>query len=163
MCELNPIIKKNLKILFIGLNPHPKSCENGVYFSSNRSFWIQLFEAGITPEQIIKKDFKAGDDRKLLKYNFGITDLVHRATKRFQKGLWNKKERIRLNKEIEFAKPKVVCFLGKESYQIYFGKKCSKYGQQQNFMGYKIFVAMFPTGRGFKHEKLKLLKELKDF
>ena len=73
-------VRKNLDILFVGLNPAKGSSHNRHYFSVNQSFWNQLFEAGL----IIVPVDKSNADEKIFgrtDFNFqdwayGITDLV---------------------------------------------------------------------------------------
>lgn len=78
--SLVPFVRKNLDILFVGLNPAEGSSRNGHYFSVNQAFWNQLYEAGL----ITKFADKLNADNLIFgsnKYNyrhweFGITDLV---------------------------------------------------------------------------------------
>lgn len=67
---MKPIIKKDLKLLFVGINPHPAN--KGHYFNSNKTFWKLLFKAGLTDKII--------DDTEILSYNYGIVNLTDRPT-----------------------------------------------------------------------------------
>ena len=77
---LQPFIRKNLGILFVGLNPSIGSSEKVHYFSVKQSLWNQLYQTGL----IISSIDKAYADEVVFgstKINFhgwsyGITDLV---------------------------------------------------------------------------------------
>jgi len=79
---LIPFVRKNLDILFVGLNPAKGSSRNRHYFSVNQSFWNQLYESGLIINPVNKS--KADDQifgRTALNFHgwsFGITDLVPR-------------------------------------------------------------------------------------
>ncbi|MDA2936291.1 mismatch-specific DNA-glycosylase [Patescibacteria group bacterium AH-259-L05] len=156
---LPPIIKKGLDILFVDINPHIKSIQNGHYFSSqpNHPFWKQLHLAGLTDTQI--------DDTELLDYNYGITDIVERAIRssdgvpqyEFFKGCGTLRARIKKHK------PKVVCFIGKRVFQEFFGVPAREYGWQDINMGSsRVFVMVFPIATPISlDERLKILQRLK--
>lgn len=77
---LIPFVRKNLDILFVGLNPAKGSSQNRHYFSVNQSFWDQLFKSGLL---IIPVD-KSNADEKIFGntdfnfqgWSYGITDLI---------------------------------------------------------------------------------------
>jgi hypothetical protein len=77
---LIPFVRKNLDILFVGLNPAKGSSHNRHYFSVNQSFWNQLFEAGliIVPVDKTNADEKifGSTDFNYQGWSYGITDLV---------------------------------------------------------------------------------------
>jgi len=78
--NLKPFVRKNLDILFVGLNPAKGSSENGHYFSVKQSFWNQLQKAGLITEHIdkmIADDIVFGSTIKNVNnWNYGITDLI---------------------------------------------------------------------------------------
>ena len=78
--NLTPLVRPNLDILFVGLNPATGSSQNRHYFSVVQSFWSQLFEAGLIISYVDKSN---ADDRvfqsteiNLNNWSYGITDLV---------------------------------------------------------------------------------------
>jgi len=151
--ELKPLVKENLNVLFVGMNPCPYSAKVGKYFALNKSFWYQLYEAGILPKVI--------DSTQILNYNMGIMNLVDRPTSRaFQitEEEWQKGVE-RLKEIIDKYTPKYLCFIGKLPYVKYSGKIKFDYGWQDE----KHFVMIFPTLRNVpKSVKIKILKELKN-
>ena len=151
---LHPLIKKNLDILLIGINPHPLGVEKDAYFSNSGALWNQLFEVGITAERI--------DCKALLKLNMGITNIVLKPS--VTSSSVSKKDlvegRERLLKEIEFVKPKALCFIGKMPFLGLTEKKKCSYGWQEELIkGSRCFVMLFPTFRCSKQKKIEVLQE----
>ncbi len=77
---LVPFLRRDLDILFVGLNPAKGSSDKGHYFSVNQAFWNQLFSAGLITKQFSKEiadEYIFGDNQyNYNKWNYGITDLV---------------------------------------------------------------------------------------
>lgn len=158
---LKPILRRELDLLFVGINPHPEGIQKARFFSTNASFWWQLFEAGITPRKI--------NSDELLEYNFGITNLVFRPTlssselqsEEIQKGAQ------RLREEIEKYEPRILCSIGKLPAQAILKVDRINYswyrGETPFNHNLKVFVMMFPTFRASKQRKLAILKELKTY
>jgi len=104
------VIRPSLTILFIGFNPSLLSAERGHHFAgpSNR-FWGLLYDAGLT-----ERKFRPEEDRKLLDYGYGITNIVARPTKaaaeitraEYEEG------RIELRKKLTEYRPKIACYVG---------------------------------------------------
>src|ERR1044071_9698219 len=70
------VIAPNLRVLFCGSNPGLYSAVTGHHFArpGNR-FWPTLHQAGFTPRLLAPSE-----ERELLKFGYGITNLVSRAT-----------------------------------------------------------------------------------
>jgi hypothetical protein len=78
---LQPFLRKDLDILFIGLNPAGGSSRKGHYFSVNKAFWNQLREAELITLDSIDKLMAdelvfGGTDYNAHGWSYGITDLV---------------------------------------------------------------------------------------
>lgn len=147
---LMDIIDKNLNVIFCGINPGLKSAGDGHHFSgrSNR-FWKTLHLAGFTPYVI-----DPINDASILKFNYGLTTAVDRATARADQ----------LSKE-EFAnaidafknkmnhyQPKCIAFLGKAAYLAFSRQKHVSWGcQVEKFCGASVWILPNPSGlnRGF--------------
>jgi TDG/mug DNA glycosylase family protein len=69
-------IRRDLLVLFVGINPGVRSATSGHHFAgySNR-FWKLLYESKLVPEPITYVD-----DRRLLEFGFGVTNLVARPS-----------------------------------------------------------------------------------
>ena len=78
--ELIPFIRKNLDILFVGLNPAHGSNLNKHYFSVNRAFWNQLYYSGLitSPVDMMTADIVVfgSSEINFKGWEYGITDLV---------------------------------------------------------------------------------------
>src|SRR3990172_12023546 len=70
------VIAPGLRVLFCGINPGLYSGATGHHFArpGNR-FWPVLYHAGFTPRLLIP-----AEERELLAFGYGITNLVARAT-----------------------------------------------------------------------------------
>ncbi|MEY8760282.1 G/U mismatch-specific DNA glycosylase [Chryseobacterium tongliaoense] len=149
------IIAKNLKVIFVGINPGLKSAADGHHFSgkSNR-FWKVLYLSGFTPYQI-----EAVNDKEILMFGYGLTTAVERPTSRadelskeeFDHALETFKEKM-----TKFQ-PEYIAFLGKAAYKAFSGKKEILWGQQaENLCGAEVWVLPNTSGlnRGFTLENL---------
>lgn len=78
--NLTPYLRKDLEILFIGLNPAKGSSDNGHYFSVNQSFWNQLFDSGLITKSVNKliadEIIFRTSKFNFSNWNYGITDLI---------------------------------------------------------------------------------------
>ena len=70
------LIRPGLNVLFCGINPGLYSAATGHHFArpGNR-FWAALHASGLTPRLV-----SPGQERVLLEYGLGITNLVARST-----------------------------------------------------------------------------------
>ncbi|QQR94880.1 MAG: hypothetical protein IPJ93_14165 [Bacteroidota bacterium] len=77
---LIPFLRKNLDILFVGLNPAKGSSENGHYLSVNQAFGNQLYESILLTKLVDKSNADelifGANKYKYQNWNFGITDLI---------------------------------------------------------------------------------------
>jgi TDG/mug DNA glycosylase family protein len=164
-------VVKNAKILFIGINPHHGSFRRGVPFSNNKTFWYLLNQSGLIKER--KEDLK--DDKKLKEiyknrfsrvYKLALLNVVNRPSRTASE--LNVGEEIGGRKKILTAikryKPKVVCFVGKVTFQKFSGEKKVNFGWQNDIYRSKIFVMHFPI-RGeaaIRVKELKLISHAKE-
>ncbi len=157
---------KNSELLFIGINPHPGSFDRGVPFSNNKLFWYLLMRAGLIEESM--DDLR--DDQALKQiythkfntvYKLGLINVIERPTRDIT--LLKKGEeapgRMQIQKIIKDHKPKVVCFIGKVSYEKYMGSKDFSFGWQNDLFDSKAFVMHFPL-RGKAEVRIDELREV---
>ena len=73
---IRDVIAPRLKVLFVGINPGLYSAATGHHFArpGNR-FWPALHRGGFTPRQL-----HPSEQGELLRYGYGITNLVNRGT-----------------------------------------------------------------------------------
>lgn len=157
---------KQPKILFVGINPHFGSFDRGVPFSNNKSFWYLLSDAGIIQE---KRD-ELRDDESLRRmytkkfnavYRLGFVNIIDRPTRDVSE-LETGEElpgRKKISRIIRTEMPKVVCFIGKITYEKYTGSKDFSFGWQNSINGAKIFVMHFPL-RGEAVVRIRELRKI---
>jgi double-stranded uracil-DNA glycosylase len=155
-----------LNIVFVGINPHPGSYQRGIPFSNNKMFWYLLSDAGLLdePREFLKDDTKLKhlylhEFKK--RYHFGLLNLIDRQT-RSTVGL-KRKEALpgseRIMKDIIKYQPKIVCFVGKITYQLFSGLKNISFGWQPDIGSSKIYVMHAPH-HGLASVRIKDLKEI---
>jgi len=114
--KLEPIVRHDLDILFIGLNPGKKSSDNGHYFSANQRLWKQLYNAGLITKKVDKKEaddiiFK-NNQFNFHGWSYGVTDLVPEiAESKSGYVKPNKKHKEKLKELIQEFEPKVAILL----------------------------------------------------
>ncbi len=144
-------LHKTPNILFVGINPHPGSFSRGVPFSNNKLFWYLLSAAGLISE---KRDELRDDEalKRMYKkkfnavYGLGLVNIINRPTRdvtHLEKGeeLQGRKKITRI---IKTELPKVVCFIGKITYEKYAGRKDFSFGWQDPIGASRAFVMHSP-------------------
>lgn len=157
---------KKCEILFVGINPHHGSFDRGIPFSNNKLFWYLLLRAGLLKENI--EDLK--DDSRLRQiyknrfntvYKLGLINIIDRPTRDItllKKGE-ERRGKVKIEKIIKTQKPKIVCFIGKISYEKYTGSKKFTFGWQNEIYRSKVFVMHFPL-RGKAEVRIHELKKV---
>lgn len=154
------------KIIFIGANPSPGTYARKIPFSSNKSFWYHLADAGLINED---RDTLKQDEllRKIYltkftqQYHLGILNLAERPTKRFSEIKKNEIEpgRKRILAAIKKYRPHVVCFIGKRTYELFKEIKDCTYGWQPSIDSTRIFVMHTPL-HGLAKVRVEELKKI---
>lgn len=135
--DLQPSIKPNLTVLFIGYNPGVESSiKQHHYAHFTNLFWKLFNQSKLISKVLIDNDdlenndelkqllidgkAKPEHDFKLINYNIGFTDLVLRCTRSATELTINEKlENVpRLISEFKFSKCKSLVFVGKGIWEI---------------------------------------------
>lgn len=143
--SIEDVIAPGLRVLFVGINPGLYSGVTGWHFArpGNR-FWPALHRAGFTPRLL-----HPSEQRELLEYGFGVTNLVNRATatadqldpSEFVAG------RRRLAAKLRRYRPRIVAFLGLGAYRHAFALPTAGIGRQADtFVGARVWVLPNPSG-----------------
>lgn len=151
------VIAPRLRVLFCGINPGLYSGATGHHFArpGNR-FWPTLHQAGFTPRLLAPSE-----ERELLSYGYGITNLVRRATATAEElaGEELVAGEKRLESKVKRYLPQVVAVLGISAYRTAFGKKAVMLGQQPDRLSNAImWVLPNPSGLN-AHYRLEDLAE----
>ena len=66
-----------MKLVIVGCNPSESSVRVGHYYAGRvNQFWPVLYKSGVVPEP-----FDYHDDKRVIEFGIGLTDLVKRPTK----------------------------------------------------------------------------------
>src|SRR5437588_11362352 len=112
-----------------------------------------LYKSGVDPEPI-----EYHDDRRVIEFGVGLTDLVKRPTKGVEE---LKREdfaegRIVLSQKLEEFTPHVVAFNGKLTFEQFAQRRCKSGIHEELLYGARVYV--LPSNSGaynkFKNEKL---------
>jgi len=161
-------VGRGMRILFVGINPHPGSYRRRVPFSNNKTFWYLLNRAGLLDEDEDELRTDSGlremyDQRFLPQYRLGFTNLVDRPTETvtaLHKGEEGPGVQ-RLLETIRAYRPPVACFVGKVTYSAFRGTRDCDYGWQENIDSTRVYVMHFPI-RGPASIRIRELRELKE-
>ncbi|HUA94303.1 MAG TPA: G/U mismatch-specific DNA glycosylase [Acidimicrobiales bacterium] len=127
------IVANDLDVLFCGINPGLWSGALGHHFAhpGNR-FWKVLHGAGFTPTVV-----DPAEDRRLLEFGLGITNLVPRVTARASE-LGTDELRAggrSLARKVRRLSPRAVAFVGIGAYRIALKRPRAQVGEQPEAMG----------------------------
>lgn len=152
------LIDYDLQILFCGINPGLYSACTGHHFArpGNR-FWPALFASRFTHRLLAPTE-----ERELLRYGYGITNLVDRAT--LGAGELNREELVagakQFRKKVATYRPRAVAILGVSAYRFAFDSPDATVGPQPHKIG-DSFVWVLPNPSGLNaHFTPKTLAKL---
>jgi double-stranded uracil-DNA glycosylase len=159
------IIEKDLKVLFCGINPGLYTAAVGHHFArpGNR-FWLTLYKSGFTPQLL-----SPFDERELLNYGFGITNIVDKTTASaadLTKDEIKAGGKLLLPKILKYS-PKVLAVLGVGAFRDAFDCKSASIGRQKESIGSTLlWVLPNPSGINANYQiddLVELFKELYEF
>jgi len=148
---LPDVVAAGLDVLFCGINPSLTSAARGHHFArpGNR-FWPALHLAGLTPRRLTPDE-----DRELLRYGLGVTNLVDRPT-RTAAELTSAELRAgadALDALVARHRPRVVAVLGVTAWRQAFGRPKAVLGPQPERIGGALtWVAPNPSGLNAHHQ-----------
>lgn len=158
LAPLRDRIGRDLRILFVGINPGVRSSITGHHFAgaSNR-FWRLLYDARLVPEPVTYVD----DDR-LPSWGYGMTNIVPRPTPgidtlRPEEYVAGRK---RLRRKILRHRPPVVALVGVTVFRALFPQRTGavRLGLQPERIGETaVFVLPNPSGRNanYSYEEMR--------
>jgi mismatch-specific thymine-DNA glycosylase len=145
MRTLPDYLRKGMKMILVGSNPGDRSARVGHYYAGRANqFWPILYESGVIPEPLSYED-----DRRLIEFGIGMTDLVKRPTRavedlerqEFAEG------RVLLAQKLEEMRPRVIAFNGKLVYEKFTGRPCKLGLQKESLYGAQVFVLPSTSGK----------------
>lgn len=154
------VIAPQLRVLFCGINPGLYSGATGHHFArpGNR-FWPTLHRSGFTPRLL-----HPSEERELLAYGYGITNLVPRATAVADELVPEElvAGRRRLAAKVKRYEPQVVAILGISAYRTAFGQKEVLLGKQPNGLtNTPVWVLPNPSGLNAHYQIADLVEHFR--
>jgi mismatch-specific thymine-DNA glycosylase len=148
-------------MILVGANPGDRSARVGHYYAGRTNqFWPILYESGVIPEPLGYED-----DRRMLEFGIGMTDLVKRPTRGIEE--IDRQEfaegRVLLARKLEEFRPRVVAFNGKTVYEKFAGRPCKLGLQKESLYGAQVFVLPSTSGQNAGTErsvKMRYFKKL---
>jgi len=157
-------LRPNLKLVFIGINPGFYSAQVGHYFARpGNLFWWALSNSGLIPHALGPEQ-----DRDLLLYDIGLTDVVKRPTHSSGELRQNEFDAgaKMLSQTLELYKPRVACFVGLLGATAFVGRHIKPGPLTEQVGGTKLFAVPSPSRRNAHYGKegiLNCFKQLADF
>ncbi|WP_314173669.1 G/U mismatch-specific DNA glycosylase [Streptomyces winkii] len=139
------VAAEGLRVLFCGINPGLMSAATGHHFArpGNR-FWPVLHASGFTPRRL-----RPDEERELLSYGLGITNVVPRATARADE-LSDEEYREggrQLARKVSRLRPAWLAVVGVTAYRTAFGERGAQVGPQERLFGTtRVWVLPNPSG-----------------
>ncbi|ALV49004.1 G/U mismatch-specific DNA glycosylase [Streptomyces althioticus] len=139
------VVADGLRVLFCGINPGLMTAATGHHFArpGNR-FWPALHRSGFTPRLL-----PPSEQRELLTYGLGITNVVARATARADElSAEEYREGGReLAVKVGRLRPRWLAVLGVTAYRAAFDDRAAKVGPQVRTIGEsRVWVLPNPSG-----------------
>ena len=140
--SLPDIVSANMSLLIVGLNPSLYSADQSIsYARPGNRFWPAVLAA-----KIVSKD--RDPKHALYCHGVGMTDLVRRATRRAAE---LGQEEVtsgftRIERQIAWLRPKVVCFMGLGGWRAVAGKKATAGIQAQTLGNRPVYLMPNPSG-----------------
>jgi len=161
MRTLPDYLRKGMKLILVGANPGERSARVGHYYAGRgNQFWPMLHVSGVIPEPLGYED-----DRRLVEFGIGLTDLVKRPTRGIEE--IERREfaegRVLLAQKLEDLRPRVVAFNGKMVYEKFAGRTCKLGLQKEKLYDAYVFVLPSTSGQNAGTErgvKLRYFKKL---
>jgi TDG/mug DNA glycosylase family protein len=142
---ISDLIAPGLRVLFVGINPGLYSGAVGHHFArpGNR-FWPTLHAAGFTPWVV-----SPFEERDLLQYGLGITNLVARTTATAAELTTDELQQGAelLEKKVQRFAPRFVAFLGLDSYRKGLKRRRATVGpQEEGIAASQVWLLPNPSG-----------------
>jgi TDG/mug DNA glycosylase family protein len=156
--EIPDVLAPDLAVVFCGINPGLWSAATGHHFArpGNR-FWPALHGSGFTPRRL-----DPAEQRELLDYRLGITNLVGRGTARADE--LTSAELVRgadtLAAKARRMRPAWIAVLGVTAYRSAFGRRDAVVGRQPERLGGSgLWILPNPSGLNAHYQLDRLVAE----
>jgi double-stranded uracil-DNA glycosylase len=152
------LLAPDLAVVFCGINPGLYSAATGCHFArpGNR-FWPALHRAGFTPRQLHPRE-----QRQLLAYHLGVTNLVERGTARADELMPAELSQggRKLERKMRRLQPAWLAVLGVSAYRTAFAVRSAQVGPQPVTWGEtRVWVLPNPSGLNAHYTPDRLAEE----
>lgn len=163
MRTLPDYLRKGMKLVVVGFNPGENSARIGHYYAGRGNiFWPILYNSGVVPEPL-----EYTDDKRLIEFGIGLTDLVKRPTKGIEEIERHEfaEGRFVLAQKLEQFTPRVVAFNGKLVYEKFAQRRCKLGLQKEKLYGAHVFVLPSTSGQNTagRSQKMRYFRLLAQF
>jgi TDG/mug DNA glycosylase family protein len=154
-------LRSGLKLIVVGFNPGEASARAGHYYAGRgNSFWPLLYESGLISERL-----EPEDDRRLVEFGIGLTDLVKRPSRGIEEIRREEfaEGRVLLGQKLEELAPRVIAFNGKLVYEKFSGRPTKLGMQKERLYGAQVYVLPSTSGQNTTEtqaEKLHHFRQL---
>ena len=158
---LADVVDVGLRILFVGINPGLYSAAVGHNFGrpGNR-FWAARALSGMTPTRLAPEE-----ERELLRYGLGITNIVARPTARAEELTREELEQgaALLEAKVARLRPRAVAVLGVSAYRTAWRRPKAALGRQPIALsGAVLWVLPNPSGLNAHHQLPDLARRFRE-
>jgi TDG/mug DNA glycosylase family protein len=160
--RLPDYLQPGLDLVFVGINPGRHSAREGHHYAGpGNHFWPLLYEAGLIPDPMTYKD-----DARVPNFGIGLTNIVARPTRGIEELTLAEMQAgaRRLRAKLRRFAPAVVCFNGKQIYEVFTGRRCVLGEQADAAEGAKVFVMPSTSPRTASYQradKLRFFQQLR--
>jgi TDG/mug DNA glycosylase family protein len=154
---IRDVIRRDLDVLFCGINPGLYTAATGHHFArpGNR-FWPALHHAGFTPRRLFP-----WEQAELLDVGCGATNLVRRATATAAEldDAELRAGRRRLERKVRRYRPRIVAMVGLGAFRVAFTRPRATLGlQPETIAGARLWVLPNTSGLNANHQAADFAK-----
>lgn len=160
MRTLPDYLRRGMRLVIVGCNPGERSARLGHYYAGRGNlFWPLLYDSRILPEPV-----EYNDDRRIIEFGVGLTDLVKRPTRGIEDIARQEyaEGRILLSQKLEEFTPRVIAFNGKIVFEMFAQHTCKLGLQKETLYGAQVFVLPSTSGQNTvgRGNKLRYFRKL---
>lgn len=140
---LDDVLAPGLALVVCGSAAGRRSAELGQYYAGpGNKFWRTLAETGLTPRPLQPAEF-----RLLPSFGIGLTDVAKQQAGGDHEIDFSRSDPDALRAKLMRYEPRILCFNGKRSAQVFLGLERVEYGLRDEAIGRtRLFVAPSTSG-----------------
>lgn len=144
---LPDVLRPGLRLVFCGTAAGKRSAQEGAYYAHpGNMFWRALFQAGLTPRQLLPQEFPL-----LPEFGIGLTDLAKRHVGNDDELPKDAFDVPGLLSKLKQYTPDMLAFTSKHGARAVLGNHITYGLQDQAFGSTRVFVLPSPSGQARGH------------